>query len=243
LSSAETASSRITSPWRQRQRAGDVDALPLAAGNLVADSGWRRFRPQADLAEQLAPPAPAMPHRPRRGPWDERDRFLDGEARIERGIAVLNTICMPRRSFAQRQRAADLHAVIDISPASRVIRCIKSRAVVDCRSRFADDPDGLALGDRKNGHIVDRAHGLALAEQLAAQTGKCLSGIDLQQLAARRRRRLDRLKQFGVCLAHERPFAGMASLREHLSPSGEVGAKPGEGLGPPKEQSPSPDCI
>jgi hypothetical protein len=63
---------------------------------------------------------------------------------------------------------------------------------------FADDPDGFTLGDVER-HVIDRAHRLALAEQLAAHGKMFCQSIDLQQRLRGAAAILDRLKQFDRC--------------------------------------------
>ena len=55
-------------PRRQRQRPRDVDALALAAGNLVRIAVGESFGPQADLAEQFARQRARRRRRPCREP-------------------------------------------------------------------------------------------------------------------------------------------------------------------------------
>ena len=152
------------------------------------------FGPQAHLAEQLARQRArgAVSHAVNF--WTERDRFLDGEAWVQRGIAVLKHHLHAAAQFAQRQRAADLHAVID-DVAGIALHQVHQQP---CGGRlaaagFADDADGFALGDGE-GDIIDRAHGLAGAEQIAAHRKMLCEASHLQQRLRRAADVLDRLQ-------------------------------------------------
>jgi hypothetical protein len=126
--------------------------------------------------------------------WAECYRFLDGQARIERGITVLKHHLHAAAQFAQRQRAADLHAVID-DIAGVALHQVhqKPRGGRLAAAGFADDADGLALGDGK-GNIIDRAHGLARTEQIAPHREMLCQAGDLQQRLRRAADVRDRLQ-------------------------------------------------
>ena len=152
------------------------------------------FGPQADLAEQLARQRArgAISHAMNLG--TERDRFLDRQARIERGVAVLKHHLHAAAQFTQRQRAADLHAVID-DVAGIALHQVhqQPRGGRLAAAGFADDADGFALGDGE-GNIIDRAHGFAGAEQIAAHREMLGQAGDLQQRLRRAADVLDRLQ-------------------------------------------------
>jgi len=81
-----------------------------------------------------------------------------------------------------------------ISPASRFIRCINSRAVVDFPQPDSPTiPISFTLGDRER-HVIHRAHRLALAEEIAAHREMFRQAIDLQQRLRGAAAILDRLK-------------------------------------------------
>ena len=89
-SSAETGSSPMMSFGIERQRAGDADALALAAGELVRVVV--HLRPaQADAVEQLPPPARAAPSCAAMPCTLQRlaDDVAGAHARVERGERVL----------------------------------------------------------------------------------------------------------------------------------------------------------
>jgi hypothetical protein len=91
-----------------------------------------------------------------------------------------------------------------ICPASRFIKCINSRAVVDLpQPDIADDPDRFALGNRER-HVIHRAHRLALAEEIAAHRKMFCQAIDLQQRLRGAAAIFDRLKHIDrdSCLVH-----------------------------------------
>ena len=111
----------------------------------------------------------------------ERDRLLDRETRIQRGVAVLEHHLHAAAQFAQRQCAADLHAVIDdVAGIARHQMHQQPRRGRLAAAGFADDADGLALGDRER-DVIDRAHRLARAEQAAADREMLGQADDLQQ--------------------------------------------------------------
>ena len=166
---------------RQRQRPGDVDALALAAGNLVRIAVGESFGTQSDLAEQFARQCPRRVVARAVNPGAERDRFLDGQARIERGVGVLEHHLHAAAQFAQRQGPTDLHAVIDdVAGIARHQVHQQPRGGRLAAAGLADDPDGFALGDGER-YVIDRPHRPALGEQAAAH-GKVLGqAIDLKQ--------------------------------------------------------------
>ena len=88
-SSAETGSSQTISFGLQRQRAGDAEALPLAAGELVRILR-RRLGAQADAGEQpLHPLAPLGPGHAGEVAQRLGDDLARRQARVERGVRVL----------------------------------------------------------------------------------------------------------------------------------------------------------
>ncbi len=98
-SSADTGSSATRKSGPRRQRAGDADALPLAAGELVRVS-LRMFRRQADLAPAMPPPGPVGPAGARMS-WIASPSAICAPTR-RRGSRLpygsWNTSCMRRRS-------------------------------------------------------------------------------------------------------------------------------------------------
>jgi len=152
LSSADTASSNQPPP-RQAKALAIGPRLALAAGDLVGIaigefSGPPPIRtprpPQPTLAvSSLASGAAALSACVA---WAEAMGFLDREARIDLGIAVLEPICMPRAS-SRTTSGGRPHAVIIMSPASRGNQVgINTARCSPCRSRIPDDADGFALG-------------------------------------------------------------------------------------------------
>ena len=103
---------------------------------------------------------------------------------------------MPRRSSRSDKRAADLHAVID-DVAGIALHQVhqQPRGGRLAAAGFADDPDGFALGDGER-DIVDRAHGFAGAEQIAAHREMFGQAVDLQQRLRRAADVRDRFQQF-----------------------------------------------
>ena len=166
---------------RQRQCARDVDALALAAGDLVRIAVGEVFGPQPDLAEQFAGQRArgVLGHAVHLG--TERDRLLDGQARIERGVAVLEHHLHAAAQFAQRQFAANRAAVID-DVAGIALHQVhqEARGGRLAAAGLADDADGLALGDIER-HVVHGTHGLALGEQPAAHREMLGQPVDTQQ--------------------------------------------------------------
>jgi hypothetical protein len=96
---------------------------------------------------------------------------------------------MPRR-----ERAADLHAVInDIAGVALHQVHQEARGGRLAAAGLADDTDGFALGDGE-GNIIDRADGLAGAEQIAPHREMLGQANDLQQRLRRAADVLDRLQ-------------------------------------------------
>ena len=111
----------------------------------------------------------------------ERDRILDGEARIERGVAVLEHHLHPPAQLAQRQRRADRLAVEDDLADVRLDQADhEPRGGRLAAAGLADDAEHLALVDRE-AHVVDRAHHAAPAEQAAAELEVLAQGAHLEQ--------------------------------------------------------------
>jgi hypothetical protein len=130
-------------------------------------------------------------------PRTEGDGFLDRQARVERSVAILEHHLHAAAKFAQAQRRADLHAVIDdVAGIARHQVHQEPRRGRLAATGFADDADGLALHHRK-GDVVDRAHGLARAEEIAADGEVFCQALDLEQRLRRAAAVLDRLKH--VC--------------------------------------------
>ncbi|MNL26722.1 hypothetical protein D3C87_1482680 [compost metagenome] len=76
-------------PGPQRQRAGDVHALALAAGQFVRIAPGKARRLQSHALQQVARPLGGLPRRQAVHARRESDRFLDGQARVQRRVAVL----------------------------------------------------------------------------------------------------------------------------------------------------------
>ena len=107
-SSAETGSSQTISFGLQRQRAGDAEALPLAAGELVRILG-RRLGAQADAGEQpLHPLAPLGAGHAGEVAQRLGDDLAGRQARVERGVRVLedDLQVLPALAHAARPTAS-----------------------------------------------------------------------------------------------------------------------------------------
>ena len=76
-------------PRLQGERPGDVHPLALAAGDLVRVAAGEAFRLQADAGEKRAGALHRFPAGDAVDLRAEGDRLLDGHARIERRVAVL----------------------------------------------------------------------------------------------------------------------------------------------------------
>ena len=111
----------------------------------------------------------------------ERDGILNGEPRIERGVAVLEHHLHATTQHAHRQRGADRFAVEDDladiggDQADDEPRCGRFSA-----AGLADDAQDLALADRE-AHVIDRAHDATPAEQAAAELEVLAQGAHLEQ--------------------------------------------------------------
>src|SRR5882757_11256488 len=114
-------------------------------------------RIETHLAQQIVRARPRFARRYAMHPRTERDRVLDGEARVERGVAVLEHHLHAAAQLAQREIAAELLAVEHDRAGVRLDQpddqpCRRRLAA----ARFADDAEHLALGDRE-AYIVERA--------------------------------------------------------------------------------------
>ena len=179
LSSADTASSRITSRGLQRQRAGDVDALALAArqlvriavGEAVRDRArpWPAGRARASRASAAGRPcalgAKAM-------------RLGDGQARVERGVGVLEHHLHLAAQLVARVMPCGSSTG---SPSNTMVPRVRldqphqqARHRRLAAARLADDAQGLALGDREARRRRRRAPPCGRGRACRRRTGKCL---------------------------------------------------------------------
>ena len=101
------------------QRAGDRDALALAAGELAGEARSARRAGQAHALQQLADlrPAASRRDRPRRTPRGPRDRVADALARVERVVRVLEDDLDAAPGLA---RAVPGHGPRAAAPSSRM---------------------------------------------------------------------------------------------------------------------------
>src|SRR5215216_4802906 len=143
----------------ERERAGDVDALPLSARELVRVALGEAARIEADPGKEVAGAALRLPLRDAVYPRTEGDRSLDSHARVERRVAVLENHLdlapeLPERQRARAERLAVEQHLAGIGPDQvhqQPRRCRLPAA------GLADDAERLALQ-----HLeidpVDRAH-------------------------------------------------------------------------------------
>ena len=112
LSSADTASSRMSSRGSSAEPARDVDALALAAGNLVRIAPGKTRRLKPDAMQQVVGARDRRPPRHAMHARAECDGVLDRQARIERRVAVLEHHLDLFAEVVQAKRGrADLLAV------------------------------------------------------------------------------------------------------------------------------------
>ena len=144
----------------QRERAGDADALPLAAGELVRVAVAHRSR-QLDLVEQRLDPLAAgrRPSRPSAQQQRLADRLADRQARVQRRARVLEDdadACAQLAELlacrADHVRADDAQRALRRSAAGRPsARPMRGLA----RAGLADQADDLAAADLEV-DLVDR---------------------------------------------------------------------------------------
>src|SRR5712691_2128716 len=175
----------------ERQGAGDIDALALAARKLVRIARGKQCRIEADHGEDFSRalpgrrPADAVHARP------IGDGVLDGAAGIERGIAVLED------HLHLSSQVAHVHvAGRPDSPAREGDGAGIGRQQLDekarrrrlAAARFADDAEGLAAAHAER-DIVDRLDGCDRAlEQPAAHREVALEVAHFEQdIGAHRR--------------------------------------------------------
>jgi hypothetical protein len=147
----------------QRQRAGDPDALPLAAGEFVRVAVVV-LGVEPDQLEQLlyAAPDPAGhldPLQPVRGSHDGADRVPG----VERGVGVLedHLDLAPYRAHLARPHMGDVVSVDHDLAAGRLVEPGQQAPGGGLAApRFADQAEGLPLGHGQvdSVHGADRAH-------------------------------------------------------------------------------------
>jgi hypothetical protein len=111
----------------------------------------------------------------------ERNRILDGQPRIERGVAVLKHHLHAAAQFTQRQGRADRFAVEQhFSVVRRDQADDQPRGRRFAAARLANNADHLALVDGER-DVVDRAHHALGAEPSAAQAEMLDEVLHLQK--------------------------------------------------------------
>ena len=156
----------------QGQRAGNIDALALAARELMrvalGKAGWRQAHPVHQMVgagDRLFARYPM--HLRAKG-----DRVLDRQARVERGIAVLEHHLHLAAKLLEAQVARAHRAAVKHQLAGGRVHQMHQQA---CSGRFAatglaHHAQGLAL-EHLEIHAIDRAHQLALLErEMLSQT-------------------------------------------------------------------------
>ncbi len=159
----------------ERERAGDVDALALAARDLVRIAPGEARRLEPDPMEQVvgardrgAPPQSVHARA-------EGDGVLDRQPRIERGVAVLehHLHLLAERPEVEGARAHRLAVEQDLAAIKRDDLHDKARGGGLAAAGFADDAERLALG-----HVevdpVDRANHRACPREEAALAAEML---------------------------------------------------------------------
>ena len=157
-SSADTGSSQTIRLGLQCQRAGDADALALAAGEFVRVA-VERLGPQPDLERQCLDPL-GQCAAARDAVIDQRlaDDVADLEARVQGGVGVLEDdlqLAAPGPHLLPRQ-AVDALAV-DANLAGGRVDQLQDRLAGGrlAAAALADETQGLALGDVER-DAVDR---------------------------------------------------------------------------------------
>ena len=177
----------------QRQRARDVDALALAARQLVRVALGKTLRRQAHARQQVARARHRFGARRAVHLRREGDAVLDGQARVQRRVAVLEHHLHLAAVVLQRpsSRPPTARASKTMSPLSGSIRCIsKPRGGALAAARFADHAQRLALVHCE-ADAIDRAHHAAAAAQHVLLQREVLdealtAGVSSSKRAARR---------------------------------------------------------
>ena len=172
-SSAETGSSQTISFGLDRERAGDADALALAARELVRVAA-HVVGVQADRLEQLRRSAPRTRAGVFASLWiDQRlaDDRADRHARVERGVGVLeDDLHVAARARAAR-RLPSARDVLALEPDLARGRLDQAQDAAPGRrlaaARLADEAERLAGCDLE-ADAVDRVHPFDLAREQAA---------------------------------------------------------------------------
>src|SRR5215216_250702 len=125
-------------------------------------------RIETDLAQKIMGPRAGVRRRDAMHFRPEGDGILDGEAGVERGVAVLKHHLHAAAQRAQRKRWPDRLAVEhDLAGIRSYQTDDETRRGRLAAAGLADDAEHLALLDRE-AHVVDGAHYAAAAEQAAA---------------------------------------------------------------------------
>ena len=205
-SSADTGSSQISSVRVERERAGDADALALAAGELVRVALERRSAPQPDRLEQLARPARARSpgadavHAPAARPRCAPTR----DARVERAERVLehHLHAAPMRPHARRGSRAIVRALEPIDAGIRLAAATQDRL----RER------GLAAA-----RLADQRH--------ASRRARCRSSTPSTACTGAAPRREATARGHG-------PRAAASLIAAPLAAASRSGCRPPHGVGP-----------
>ena len=162
------------------QRPGDGDALALAAAELVRPAP-RRFRPQPDPFQQLAPPAPARA--PRGTTWCSFSGSAIASSTVMRGSRLAKgswkISCMSRRrarSAAGRQRAQVLAHRSAPRRRSGSISRSASRPRVDLPQPLSPTIASTAAPRHGERDAVHRAHRAARPAEARRAPGNASAG-------------------------------------------------------------------
>src|SRR6185503_7214507 len=162
---------------RQRQRAGDGDALALPAGELVGEE-VRRAAGEPDQIEQLED---ALLHLPRRELLVGDQRFgddgADAHARVERGVGVLEH-GLDRLAIVPAPGGVERGKVLALEADAAAARLLEPEHELGggglAAAGFADHAERPPALDRKR-DAIDGAHHAAVAAEEPAPSSEVLA--------------------------------------------------------------------
>ncbi len=187
----------------EHQRARDVDALALAAAQLVRVPATVETRVEPDAPQQRAGALAGLGARATVHEQAEGHRILDGQARVERRVGILEDQLHVAAQALHARRPGGPHILAGEDQGPRIRLDQSENQPGQCRfpaAGLADDTQRLARIDVER-HVVDRAHPGIRALQHPAAQGEVLA----QPSRLQQRRRPVARAHARISMASRRP--------------------------------------